>query len=281
MFRRIPLRAIGSGLVLAALLSLCGLVVLGENAQRDWSLHWNSPTVVLPSTSSFDYSAATTARGWDIAWTDLRGRLILSSFDSSGRRDRPDITLQGSPSTLTQSLTLGHAANFDVVAWRQDTADGSTLRTATVDGRSAPVYRTVAGGSAPIEHPIAFTDGNRVGVVFSWQRPQFNVFLSTVDRAGRASIPIALTRRRELRVYSTRRHGHFSELSSGVLRSVLLGFRVQRSHSPVQPLRSASGTVTVAGRGYSDRRRRHGIVPESLGHRPFTPGAYRVARVVG
>lgn len=190
---RPSMRALLTGVFLFLVPLVCGVVVLAGHAQRDWSLHWVAPKTVIASSSPYDYSALTSPKGWDIAWTDPQGRLVLSRFNRIGQRLGADIRLQGHPNTAPQSLTLGRSGTTDVLAWRQDTANGSSLRVATVTRGAAPTYRTLASGTLPIEHPSAFTAGPNVDIVFSWQHPSFNVFLSQVHSDGSTASPVALT----------------------------------------------------------------------------------------
>lgn len=156
---------------------LLALQFLSSYAPRDWSLHWLQPKTVISSTSSDDYSSVMTPQGYDLLWTSPANRLYLSRLDHAGRRLGPDVALAGS----SQSPTLGVSGSTVVAAWRQDVNGGSRLDAAVIQAGKAPRYLTLASGPWPLEHPLAFSDGPDVGIVFSWQRTgPYNVFLSRV-----------------------------------------------------------------------------------------------------
>lgn len=169
---------------------ICGLIVLAGHAPRDWSLHWTVPRTVIASTTQGLYGSVQTPRGWDVVWVDPAARMYLSRFDRSGKRIAPDIAVRGSP---TASLTLGRVGSADIALWRQDYNGGSQLRDAVIPPSGLPIYHTLATGSAPLEHPQVFSLGSQAGIVFSWQRPIFNVYLDRVDANGRSSGPVRLT----------------------------------------------------------------------------------------
>jgi hypothetical protein len=156
---------------------LLALQFLSTDAPRDWSLHWLPPQTVISSTSSDDYSSVMTPQGYDLLWTSRSNRLYLSRLDHAGRRLTPDVALASS----SQSPTLGVAGSIVVAAWRHDVNGGSRLDAAVIQAGKAPRYVTLASGPWTLEHPMAFSDGGDVGVVFSWQRTgPYNVFLSRV-----------------------------------------------------------------------------------------------------
>jgi hypothetical protein len=266
MPRWLSTRALLAGLSLFLLPLVCGVVVLAGHAQRDWSLHWLAPRTIIASSSSYDYSAVTTPRGWDIAWTNPQGQLVLSRFNRLGQRLVPDVRLEGSPNATPQSLTLGRSASTDVLAWRQDTSNGSTLRVAIVTGGKAPLYRTVAAGVQPIEHPSAFTSGRNVDLVFSWQRPSFNVFLVQIHADGSTSKPVALT---HSTTYAYSPHAVVD--ASGLIRLLylnqccsssafnVLSQRFTRTGTPVGQTQMLGQIVSIAGQGQGASPDRWGI----------------------
>jgi hypothetical protein len=276
MPRRLSPRALLTGLFLFFLPLLCGVVVLAGHAQRNWSLHWAAPQTVIASTSSYDYSAVTTPRGWDIAWSDPQGQLVLSRFDRVGQRLLPDVHLNGTPTASPQSLTLGRAGGTDVLAWRQDTSNGSTLRTATVRAGAPPVYKTLASGVQPIEHPFAFTAGRQVDVVFSWQKPSFNVFLTQIRADGTASQPVALTHSTTY-AYSPRavvdatgfiRLLYLNQCCSSSAFNVLTQ-RFTTSGIPVGKAQTLGQIVSIAGQGQGASPDRWGIDESQDGRRTW------------
>lgn len=182
-----------TALVLILIPVVCSLLFLYSNAPRNWSLHWVDPRTVVAAASNREFAAVTTPQGWDIAWVNVNGTLVLSRFDGSGRRLIADVSLRGTPSGSAQPLTLARAGNLDVVAWRQDTANGSTLRAALVGLGVRPRYRILAAGGYPLEHPDAFAFNGKVYVVFSWQRTAFDVYLSRIDPGGVVLPPVQLT----------------------------------------------------------------------------------------
>ncbi len=186
-------RALLTGLVLISIPVLCSLLFLYDNAPRNWSLHWVDPRTVIAAASSQEFAAVTTPQGWDIAWINVHGTLELSRFDVSGRRLIADVSLRGTPSGAGQPITLARAGNLDVIAWRQDTANGSSLRAAMVTLGVQPRYRILAGGAYPLEHPAAFAANGTVYVVFSWQRTAFDVYISRVGPGGVVRPPVQLT----------------------------------------------------------------------------------------
>lgn len=168
---------------------LLALQFLSVYAPRDWSLHWLQPRTVIASTSSDDYSSVVTPQGYDLLWTSPSNRLYLSRLDRAGQRLAPDVPLSGSP----QSPTLGISGSTIVAAWRHDVNGGSRLDAAVIQPGKVPRYVTLASGPWPLEHPMAFTDGPDVGIVFSWQRTgPYNVFLSRVG-SGAGQRPVQLT----------------------------------------------------------------------------------------
>lgn len=182
-----------TALVLIFIPVVCSVLFLYSNAPRNWSLHWVDPRTVVAAASNREFAAVTTPQGWDIAWINVNGNLVLSRFDVSGRRLIADVSLRGTPSGAAQPLTLARAGNLDVVAWRQDTANGSSLRAALVPLGVRPRYRILAAGAYPLEHPDAFAAGGAVYVVFSWQRTVFNVYLSRIGPGGVVLPPVQLT----------------------------------------------------------------------------------------
>ncbi len=182
-----------TAMVLLVIPVVCSLLFLYSNAPRNWSLHWVDPRTVVAAASSREYAAVTTPQGWDIAWINVNGNLVLSRFDVSGRRLIADVSLRGTPSGSAQPLTLARAGNLDVVAWRQDTANGSSLRAALVSLGVKPRYRILADGGYPLEHPDAFAGNGKVYVVFSWQRTAFDVYMSRIDPGGVVLPPVQLT----------------------------------------------------------------------------------------
>jgi len=182
-----------TALVLILIPVVCSLLFLYSNAPRNWSLHWVDPRTVVAAASNREFAAVTTPQGWDIAWVNVKGTLVLSRFDVSGRRLIADVSLRGAPSGSAQPLTLARAGNLDVVVWRQDTANGSSLRAALVALGVRPLYRVLAAGGYPLEHPDAFAFNGKVYVVFSWQRTAFDVYLSRIDAGGVVLPPVQLT----------------------------------------------------------------------------------------
>ncbi len=262
----LSMRALLAVLFLFLLPLACGVVVLAGHAQRDWSLHWAASQIIIASTSSYDYSAVTTPQGWDVAWTSPQGQLTLSRFDRQGRRFGPDMYLQGNPTASPQSLTLGRSGSTDVLAWRQDTSNGSSLRAAIVTRAGAASYRILASGVQPIEHPSAFTAGRSVDIVFSWQRPSFNVFLARVYPDGSAAQPVALT---HSTTYAYSPHAVVD--ASGLIRLLYLdqccsssAFNVltQRftpAGAPVSKAQRLGQIVSIAGQGQGASPDRWGI----------------------
>lgn len=185
-------RTIWIVLVLVFLPLACGLLFLGQNAKRGWSLHWVTPTRIVKAVSNNapETFAATTSRsGWDVLWARPRQGLSLSRFHSDGKRAAPDVLLSGTP----QTLALAHVGSTDVAAWRQDTSNGSDLRAAVIGAGGRVRYLTLASGVWPLEHPSAFADGSHVDIVFSWQRSAFDVYMARISVGGRATSPIRLT----------------------------------------------------------------------------------------
>lgn len=169
---------------------ICGVVFLAGNAPRDWSLHWVAPVTVVAAASSGPYDAVSTPVGWDVLWTNGAGQMRLSRFQQDGRRAAPDVSLAGTP----VSLTLGRVGTTDVAVWREDLNNGqSVLRAALLSPGHPPRYRTLARGPWPLEQPHAFRAGSRVDVVFSWQRPVFDVYLAGVTADGAVMSPVRLT----------------------------------------------------------------------------------------
>lgn len=172
---------------------VCGVIFLAQNAPRDWSLHWVQPRTAIASTSSTDFSAVSAPHGYDIAWERPNGALVVSRFNSAGHALSAPISLKGSPEANSQSITLARSGPTDIIVWREDLQNGSRLRAAIVRPGALPVYRTLANGPWSLEHPRAFVDGNRVDVVFSWQRGSFDVYLSQIAPNGSISTPRPLT----------------------------------------------------------------------------------------
>lgn len=193
MYRMSRLRLLVGLLPMLLLLLLFGSFFLAQNAPRDWSLHWVAPRIALASTSGSEFVTVPTARGFDIVYTTPRGQLVLARMDAKAHRVGPKALLRGTPEANNQSIALGRAGNMDVVAWREDLANISRLRVAIVLPGRAPLYRTLAAGPWPLEHPRAFTVGTSVGLVFSWQRGGYNVYLSRISPRGTVMRPRSLT----------------------------------------------------------------------------------------
>ncbi len=190
MLQRFRLQTVGAVFSLVMLPLLLAVAFLSSYAPRDWSLHWLQPKTVIASTSSDDYASVQTPRGYDVLWTSPTYQLYLSRLDTAGRRLAPDIALRGSN---VQSPTVGRTGATVVAAWRQDVNGGSRLNAAIIRPGKQVQYRTLARGPWPLEHPMAFTDGSAVGIVFSWQKTgPYNVFLSRVD-SGAPRPPAQLT----------------------------------------------------------------------------------------
>lgn len=177
-------------LVMLAISVASGLFFLAGNAPRDWSLHWENPRTILRGTSDQAYAASATSHGWDVAWMSNSGKLYLSRFARTGHPLGAPVLLHGTPVTLA----LGVAGPTQVVAWRYDTNGGSGLRAALVRPGQPPLYRTLASGPWPLEHPWVFAAGRRVGIVFSWQRTGiYDVYLSYIAPNGQVTPPVRLT----------------------------------------------------------------------------------------
>ncbi len=181
-------------LLMLVIPGLCGFIFLAQNAPRDWSLHWSQPAIAVASTSTSDFSATQTPQGYDVVWTRPDGSLVFSRFDSASHRIRADVLLKGHPEPSSQSLTLGRSGSMDVAFWREDFNNGSRVVAAVLTPHRKPVYHTLATGTFALEHPIAFAAGRGIDVVFSWQRPTFNVYLAGISGSGKPLLPRALTR---------------------------------------------------------------------------------------
>jgi hypothetical protein len=180
-------------LLLIVIPGICGFIFLAQNAPRDWSLHWTQPSIAVASTSATDFSAVQTSQGYDAVWTRPNGSLVFSRFDTRSRRIQPDVLLKGQPEASSQSLTLGRSGSMDVAFWREDFNNGSRLVAAALSPNKKPVYHILATGTSALEHPRAFTAGRWVYVVFSWQRPNFDVYLAGITGTGAPVRPKKLT----------------------------------------------------------------------------------------
>jgi hypothetical protein len=212
---------------------ICGLVFLANNAGRDWSLHWIAAGPFVTGAGPQPYAAVGTPRGWDALWQTPAGTLTFARFDSAGHRLSPDIRLRGTPVTST----LGRAGTTDVAAWREDYNGGSRLVAAVLRPGHQPSYHVLATGKWPLEHPQAFTDGATVGILFSWQRPAFNVYLTRVDPAT-ATAPVALT---HVKNYAFNPHGVLD--AQNHLRLIYLDLCCD-----LQSFHVVAATYTAAGR---------------------------------
>lgn len=193
-YRAIPrfslrsLWALGS---LVAVLLTSGVYVLARNAPRDWALHWTPPrTVVARANLNGSYDVVGTPAGFDVVWTTPANAMRLARLDDAGRRLGPDRRIAGRQA----EVAIGRMGGMDMVVWREDLPNGARLR-AAVARRGVPIrYLTLASGTAALEHPRAFALNGGVGVVFSWQTRQYDIYLTGVRRNGSPIHPVRLTR---------------------------------------------------------------------------------------
>jgi hypothetical protein len=175
------MRRILVSLPMIALFLATGVIVLAARAPRTWADHWTASTLVSPGSGQNEYGAvALPRRRWDILWLNSdTSRIVYTHQLQTGSAKTVSYPVDKGD---VQQPDITRVGNVEFGVWVHN-YNGSTAMYAATFARGRPVriFRVLAGATS-LEHPHPFSGGpGVVNVVFSWQRPNYDLFLARLS----------------------------------------------------------------------------------------------------